>query len=412
MPSAIDTGRVLAAIDERRLLELERNTIRIPSSTFEEGKIADFYANYIVRARPRRRDDGGRPPARARQSRAASRSDGWPAPAAGRASCSTATWTPACEMSGWSVDPYGAKFEDGWMWGMGAHDDKGGLAAAICGGGGHRPVRRPAARRRDRHARWWRTSSAAPGRARCSSMGLRPTSASTWSIPTTPSPTSASASSWCGSPARRPSCSSATARGAAAVHEPDRAAGRDRPAHRAEPRADPARRLDALHAAPRAAGVPDAHLRHHPQGALLPEELHGHVEPRMRDGLPAPHRARPDRWQSVRDDLTRLLAGIKRDHPAFDCEMTIPAKGMEERWNQSPMECRAGPSPRHRARRRPALASGTPAWWAARGRLGNVGDGNIIQERSASRPCSTARATSASTRNGRRPTSACCSPTW
>ena len=38
---------------------------------------------------------------------------------------------PGCEMSGWTVDPYGAKFEDGWIWGMGAHDDKGGVVAAI-----------------------------------------------------------------------------------------------------------------------------------------------------------------------------------------------------------------------------------------------------------------------------------------
>jgi acetylornithine deacetylase len=39
---------------------------------------------------------------------------------------------PGVEMSGWTVDPYGAKFEDGWIWGMGAHDDKGGCVAAIC----------------------------------------------------------------------------------------------------------------------------------------------------------------------------------------------------------------------------------------------------------------------------------------
>src|SRR3981189_3910953 len=41
---------------------------------------------------------------------------------------------PGVEMSGWTVDPYGAKFEDGWVWGMGAHDDQGGIAAAFCGG--------------------------------------------------------------------------------------------------------------------------------------------------------------------------------------------------------------------------------------------------------------------------------------
>ena len=38
---------------------------------------------------------------------------------------------PGIEMTGWSVDPHGGHFEDGWIWGMGAHDDKGGVAAMI-----------------------------------------------------------------------------------------------------------------------------------------------------------------------------------------------------------------------------------------------------------------------------------------
>src|SRR5437868_2260021 len=38
---------------------------------------------------------------------------------------------PGVEMPDWTVDPYGAKFENGWVWGMGAHDDKGGIAAAF-----------------------------------------------------------------------------------------------------------------------------------------------------------------------------------------------------------------------------------------------------------------------------------------
>src|SRR5437879_13056594 len=40
---------------------------------------------------------------------------------------------PGVEMPDWTVDPYGAKFENGWVWGMGAHDDKGGIAAAFSG---------------------------------------------------------------------------------------------------------------------------------------------------------------------------------------------------------------------------------------------------------------------------------------
>ena len=47
MQTATDTGRVLAAVDERRLLELERKSIQIPSTTFQEGEIADFYGNYL-----------------------------------------------------------------------------------------------------------------------------------------------------------------------------------------------------------------------------------------------------------------------------------------------------------------------------------------------------------------------------
>jgi len=48
MPSRIDTRRALAAIDEKRLLDLEQRSIRIPSSTFEEGALADLYADYMT----------------------------------------------------------------------------------------------------------------------------------------------------------------------------------------------------------------------------------------------------------------------------------------------------------------------------------------------------------------------------
>jgi acetylornithine deacetylase/succinyl-diaminopimelate desuccinylase-like protein len=35
-------------------------------------------------------------------------------------------------MNGWTVDPLGAKFEDGWVYGLGAMDNKGGIVAGIC----------------------------------------------------------------------------------------------------------------------------------------------------------------------------------------------------------------------------------------------------------------------------------------
>ena len=130
MPTANDTSRVMAAVDERRLLELERKSIRIPSTTFEEGKIADFYANYLSEiGLDVEMMDVIHPFDRGHQEPPADR----PAqgPGGGPTLMLNGHMDPGCEMTGWSVDPYGAKFEDGWIWGMGAHDDKGGVVAAI-----------------------------------------------------------------------------------------------------------------------------------------------------------------------------------------------------------------------------------------------------------------------------------------
>src|SRR6266404_3304775 len=40
-----DSTPALAAVEAQRILELEQRSIRIPSPTFEERAIADFYAN-------------------------------------------------------------------------------------------------------------------------------------------------------------------------------------------------------------------------------------------------------------------------------------------------------------------------------------------------------------------------------
>jgi hypothetical protein len=36
------SGPAVAAVDARRILDLEQRSIRIPSSTFQEGEIADL----------------------------------------------------------------------------------------------------------------------------------------------------------------------------------------------------------------------------------------------------------------------------------------------------------------------------------------------------------------------------------
>src|SRR5262249_12774770 len=47
MSATIDTRPALAAVDAQRVLDLEQRSLRIPSSTFEEGDIADLYADYM-----------------------------------------------------------------------------------------------------------------------------------------------------------------------------------------------------------------------------------------------------------------------------------------------------------------------------------------------------------------------------
>ncbi|HEY4857215.1 MAG TPA: M20/M25/M40 family metallo-hydrolase, partial [Xanthobacteraceae bacterium] len=131
MPSAIDTRPALAAIEPKRVLDLEQRSIRIPSSTFEEASIADLYAEYMsgigmeveMQEVPHPFDSKQK----SRQPIGRLKGTG-----GGPVLLINGHMDPGVEMSGWTVDPYAAKFEDGWIWGMGAHDDKGGCVAAIC----------------------------------------------------------------------------------------------------------------------------------------------------------------------------------------------------------------------------------------------------------------------------------------
>jgi acetylornithine deacetylase/succinyl-diaminopimelate desuccinylase-like protein len=83
---------------------------------------------------------------------------------------------------------------------------------------------------------------------------------------------------------------------------------------------------------------------------------------------------------TVRTDLERLLAAIRQEHPAFNCTLEIPAHGTEQSWNQLPMVCPSDHPLVGALAEGQTLASGQPAIVGANGRLGNVGDGNIIQE--------------------------------
>ena len=130
MQKRLDSGPAISTVDERRILELEQRSIRIASSTFEEGEIADLYASRMA-------DIGldvemmevthpQDPAKKSRQPIGRLRGTG-----GGPTLMLNGHMDPGAEMTGWTVDPLGAKFEDGWIWGIGAHDDKGGCVAAI-----------------------------------------------------------------------------------------------------------------------------------------------------------------------------------------------------------------------------------------------------------------------------------------
>jgi acetylornithine deacetylase/succinyl-diaminopimelate desuccinylase-like protein len=84
---------------------------------------------------------------------------------------------------------------------------------------------------------------------------------------------------------------------------------------------------------------------------------------------------------SIKADLNQLIAAIKRDHPAFNCTLEIPARGTESSWNQLPMVCPSDHALTRALAEGQAIASGKPSYVGAHGRLGNVGDGNIISEK-------------------------------
>jgi acetylornithine deacetylase len=132
MGNADTVGKLLAHVSEERILALETAAIRIPSSTFEEGALADHLASYMtelgLEVEMMEVVHPAKPGRRTRQPVGRLRGTG-----GGISLMLNGHMDPGVEMSGWSVDPYGAKFEDGWIWGMGAHDDKGGVVAAICG---------------------------------------------------------------------------------------------------------------------------------------------------------------------------------------------------------------------------------------------------------------------------------------
>jgi len=359
-----------------RVLEIEQELLRIPSSAFQEHQIADRLAE--------RMNDIGLDVTMmdvvnpldttmvSRQPMGILRGTG-----EGPSLMLNGHMDPGVEMPGWSVDPYGAKFEDGWVWGMGAHDDKGGIAAAFCGveaiirsgtrlkgdvllcpviahkygGAGTRALLRSGVRAdlciNMEHSNNT-IANVCVGIVMVRILVEAPELFFRYSA-------EAKASYW--NPIEQ-------------LCEVIRRIG---------PSLDPIPEGSWMNFTP------------HPELPGFPthtfDTFHKeHYYQKNRTGLHSKQaelllqfRTVPGQTlDSVRADVATLLEDIRQQHPAFNCTFELPAKGTEQGWCQEPMAC----APDH------ALvaalvagqqsASGAPAIVGGWGRLGNVGDGNII----------------------------------
>ena len=378
MSPTIATRAVLAAVDERRVLDLEQRSIRIPSATFEEGRIADLYADYLsdlgLEVAMQRVVHPCDPAIASRQPIGRLRGSG-----GGPTLLINGHMDPGCEMPGWSVDPYGAKFEDGWIWGMGAHDDKGGVVAAISA---IEAIVRSGTRLKG-------DVLVTPVIAhKLGGAGTRALLAHgiTGDFCINMEHSNNTIANVCvGVVMVRLICSapelffrySEQARAAymnpieqqtAIVQRigpsltPMRQGGWLRFTPHPELPGFPALTYDAFHR---------EHYYFHNYTGRSTREAEMTLQLRTVPGQTV---------ASIAADLRALLAAIKRDYPAFDCTLEIPAKGTESTWNQAPMLCPADHALVRALAEGQTLAAGQPAHIGAYGRLGNVGDGNIIQQ--------------------------------
>jgi acetylornithine deacetylase/succinyl-diaminopimelate desuccinylase-like protein len=359
-----------------RVLEIEQELLRIPSSAFQEQKIADHLAE-------RMQDIGldvtmmdvvnpHDPAMISRQPMGVLHGSG-----GGPRLMLNGHMDPGVEMPGWSVDPYGAKFEDGWIWGMGAHDDKGGIAAALCGveaiirsgtklrgdvllcpviahkygGAGTRALLRSGVRAdlciNMEHSNNT-IANVCVGIVMVRILVEAPELFFRYSA-------EAKASYW--NPIEQ-------------LCEVIRRIGPS---------------LDPIPEGSWMKFVPHPDLPGFPTHTF--DTLHKeHYYQKNRTGLHSKQaelllqfRTVPGQTlDSVRADVAALLEGIRRDHPAFNCTFELPAKGTEEGWCQEPMACASDHSLVAALAAGQEMASGAPAAVGGWGRLGNVGDGNII----------------------------------
>ncbi len=129
MAGSVDSESALAAVNEGYVLELEQASLRIPSPVFEEHELVDYLAGRMSELGLEVDVMEVEHPTEDKTTRQAiGRLKG---SGGGPTLILNGHMYPAFQLSGWTVDPHGGVFKDGWVYGTGAHDDKGGIVAAM-----------------------------------------------------------------------------------------------------------------------------------------------------------------------------------------------------------------------------------------------------------------------------------------
>src|SRR5882757_3767282 len=352
-------------VDAARVLEVEQALLRIPSAAFQEQQIADHLAE--------RMNDIGLdvtmmdvvhpfdPTITSRQPIGILRGTG-----DGPSLMLNGHMDPGVEMPGWSVDPYGAKFEDGWVWGMGAQDDKGGIAAAFCG---VEAIIRSGTRLKG-------------DVLLCPVIAHKLGGAGTRALLR-----SGVRADLCINMEHSNNTIATVCVGIVMVRirveAPElffrySAEAKAQYWNPIEQLCEVVRRIGpSLDPIPELPGFPTHtfdtfHKEHYYQ------KNHTGLHSKQAE-LSLQFRTVPGQtMQSVKADVSALLEGIRRDHPAFNYSFEVPARGTEEGWCQEPMACAADHALVAALAAGQELASGAQAIVGGWGRLGNVGDGNII----------------------------------
>jgi acetylornithine deacetylase/succinyl-diaminopimelate desuccinylase-like protein len=376
MASAEDTARILSQISDDRVLDLERAMLRIPSSAFEEHEIADYLANYMseigLDVEMTEVENPRQPGSFSRQPIGRLRGTG-----GGPSLMLNGHMDPGVEMPGWSVDPYGAKFEDGWIWGMGAHDDKGGIAAMVSA---VEAILRAGVRLKG-------------DVLVCPVVAHKYGGAGTRALVAT-----GVLADYCINLEHSANTIANVCVGIIMARlkttTPDlffRYSDEAKAAYfnAIEQQAEISRRLGSS-LDPIAQGgwldfTPHPDLPGFPMHCLdaIHKEHYYHqnytgLSTRECDMLFQLRTVPGQSLETVRRDLVRLLDGIKADHPAFNYDLAIPAPGTEDGWFQEPMEIAKDDPLVTNLADGHLIASGTAPHVGGIGRLGNVGDGNIL----------------------------------